>query len=48
MQAIVAYLRHYPGIFLDILRKTTKASVRIADLGAEISTRNLLIRKHEC
>jgi hypothetical protein len=35
-EAVVAQLRYYPGICLEGLRKTTKTSVRIAGLRAEI------------
>jgi hypothetical protein len=34
-------LRHYPGIRLERLRKTTKNYVRIAGLRADILTREL-------
>jgi hypothetical protein len=30
------HLRYYPGIYVKGLRKTTKISIRITDLGAEI------------
>jgi hypothetical protein len=39
--------RYYIDIFLG-LRKTTKTSVRIASLWAEIWTRNLLNKEQEC
>jgi hypothetical protein len=32
----MAYLRYYPVIFLEVLRKATKTSGRIAGLRAEI------------
>jgi hypothetical protein len=38
-------LKHYPGICLEGLRKTTKTSVRIAGLRAEFWTRDLPITK---
>jgi hypothetical protein len=40
-EAMLAYLRNYPGSGLEELRKTTNPSVRIAGLRAEISTRDL-------
>jgi hypothetical protein len=41
-------LRHYPNIWLEGLRKTTKSSPRIADVRAKIRTRNLSNTKQEC
>jgi hypothetical protein len=40
--------RNYTGIFLEVLRKITKTSVRIAGLRAEILARGLLSTKQEC
>jgi hypothetical protein len=39
-------LRYYPGIYLEGLRKITEASVTIADLRAEILTRDLQIIRY--
>jgi hypothetical protein len=41
-------LRCYPGIFLEGLKKTTKTSVKIADLLAQISTRHFKNKKQKC
>jgi hypothetical protein len=35
-KAVMAYLKYYPGICLEGLRKMTKTSVRIAGLRKEI------------
>jgi hypothetical protein len=41
-------LRPYPGIRIEGLRKTTKASIRTVDLWAEILIRDLPNTKQEC
>jgi hypothetical protein len=41
-------IRHYPGIRLEGLRKTTKTSIRMPGLWAEIWTRDLPNTKQEC
>jgi hypothetical protein len=41
-------LRYYSCILLEGLRKTTKVSVRVTGLQAEISARDLRNAKREC
>jgi hypothetical protein len=41
-------LRYYPGICLEVMRKTTKNSVRITDFLAEILNLDLPNMKQEC
>jgi hypothetical protein len=41
-------LRYYPAICLEGLRKTSKTSIRIAGLQAEVSIWDLLNTKQEC
>jgi hypothetical protein len=40
-------LRYSPGMFLEGMRKTTKTSVRIVGLRADILTRDLTNKKQE-
>jgi hypothetical protein len=44
----VARSRHYPGIFREGLRKTTKISVRIVDVPPEIQTTHFPNTSLEC
>jgi hypothetical protein len=46
-EAVMACLRYYPDICLEGLRKSTKTSVRISRLPAEILTRNFPNSKQE-
>jgi hypothetical protein len=39
---LASFLRYYPGIRLEELRKTTKLSVRIAGLRAEMSVHYIM------
>jgi hypothetical protein len=47
-EAVVTFLRYYPRICIEGLRKTTKQSVRIAVFRADILTRVLSNTKQEC
>jgi hypothetical protein len=42
------FLKYYPGICLQKLRKIVQTSIRLAGLQAEIGTRVLLNTKQEC
>jgi hypothetical protein len=41
MEVVVAQSRYYPDICLEGLKKTTKTSLQIADVPAEIQTEDL-------
>jgi hypothetical protein len=40
-EVVVTYSKNYPGIFLEGVRKTMKASVRIVGVQSEIQTGHL-------
>jgi hypothetical protein len=46
-ETIITLSRYYPDIFLEVLRKTTKISVRITDVPSKIGSEHLPNRNIE-